>query len=180
MKEVLIIGGGIIGLSLARELKCKGIERVSILEKNSMCGAEASSAAAGMLAPQAEANQDDEFFRFCQASRDLYPRFAQELFDESGVDIELDQTGTLYLAFTENDAEELEKRFEWQKNAGLEVEKLSAKEILEIEPNVSPNVLSGLRFPLDWQVENRKIIEAFNLQPNGAEVFKREVREFDF
>lgn len=180
MKEVLIIGGGIIGLSLARELKCKGIERVSILEKHSMCGAEASSAAAGMLAPQAEANQDDEFFRFCQASRDLYPRFAQELFDESGVDIELDQTGTLYLAFTENDAEELEKRFEWQKNAGLEVEKLSAKEILEIEPNVSPNVLSGLRFPLDWQVENRKIIEAFNLQPNGAEVFKREVRSLIF
>ncbi|MDQ3061287.1 MAG: FAD-dependent oxidoreductase, partial [Acidobacteriota bacterium] len=101
-----------------------------------------------------------DFFRFCQESRDLYPQFVEYLFSETGVDVELDRTGTLYLAFTEKDAEELENRYTWQKNANLSVEKLSAKEILEIEPNVSSDVLFGLRFPLDWQVENRKIIEA--------------------
>lgn len=167
MTEVLIIGGGIIGLSIARELRKKGVQNIKILEKNSACGLEASSAAAGMLAPQAEADNTDDFFDFCQASRDLFPDFAKELFEETGVDIELDQTGTLYLAFTEKDAEELEKRFAWQKQANLQVEKLSAKEILEIEPSVSPKVLFGLRFPMDWQVENRKIIEAFNRQLTG-------------
>ena len=180
MTEVLIIGGGIIGLSIARELRKKGVEKVTILEKNSACGMEASSAAAGILSPQAEADKADDFFDFCQASRDLYPNFAKELFEETAVNIELDQTGTLYLAFTEKDAEELEKRFAWQTQANLKVEKLSAKEVLEIEPNVSPKVLFGLRFPMDWQVENRKIIEAFILARNGGEFPAREVKSLIF
>jgi len=171
-QDVLIVGGGIVGLATARELRKKGVQRVTILEKNSVCGVEASSAAAGMLAPQAEANEADDFFEFCQASRDLYPNFAKQLFDETSIDIELDQTGTLYLAFTEKDAEELEKRFAWQREANLKVEKLSAKEVLEIEPNVSKNVLFGLRFPMDWQVENQKIIEAFNKQLTGIALNK--------
>lgn len=158
-QDVLIVGGGIVGLSLARSLRHRGVDKITILEQNE-CGREASYAAAGMLAPQAEANCADDFFRFCQESRDLYPQFAEDLFSETDVDVELDRTGTLYLAFTEKDAEELENRYSWQKNANLSVEKLTAKEVLEIEPNVSPDVLFGLRFPLDWQVENRKIIEA--------------------
>src|SRR5688572_23508537 len=89
-QDVLIVGGGIIGLSLARGLKKRGVEKIAILEKNSACGAEASSAAAGMLAPQAEADCADLFFRFCQESRDLYPKFAAELFEETGVDVQLD------------------------------------------------------------------------------------------
>ncbi|MDQ3712678.1 MAG: glycine oxidase ThiO [Acidobacteriota bacterium] len=199
-QDILIVGGGIIGLATARELRKKGVERITLLEKNSACGMEASSAAAGMLAPQAEADEADDFFEFCQASRDLFPNFAKQLFDETGVDIELDQTGTLYLAFTDEDAEELEKRFVWQKEVNLKVEKLSAKEVLEIEPNVSKNVLFGLRFPTDWQVENQKIVEAFNKQltgialnkfmqrnsmdkvraRNGAEFVSREVRSLIF
>ncbi len=178
MTEVLIIGGGIIGLSIARELRKKGVDRVKILEKNSACGMEASSAAAGMLAPQAEADKADDFFDFCSASRDLYPNFAKELFAETGIDIELDQTGTLYLAFTEEDAEELEKRFDWQKKTNLKVEKLNSKEVLDIEPNISPDVLFGLRFPMDWQVENRKIIEALSRAESGF--IKGEVRSLLF
>lgn len=166
-QEVLIVGGGIVGLSIARELKKRGVGKVTILERHSACGTEASYAAAGMLAPQAEADCADDFFRFCSASRDLYPQFAAEILDETGVDIELDRTGTLYLAFTENDAEELEKRFVWQKSNNLSVEKLSAKEVLEIEPDLAPETLFGLRFPSDWQVENRKIVEALNKQLTG-------------
>lgn len=171
-QDILIVGGGIIGLATARELRKKGVERITILEKNSACGMEASSAAAGMLAPQSEADEADDFFEFCQASRDLFPNFAKQLFDETDVDIELDQTGTLYLAFTDEDSEELEKRFAWQKKANLIVEKLSTKEILKIEPNVSKNVLFGLRFPTDWQVENQKIVEAFNKQLTGIALNK--------
>lgn len=162
--DVLIVGGGIIGLSLARKLRQKGVAEITILEKNTACGMEASSAAAGMLAPQSEADRADSFFRFCSESRDLYPQFAAELLSETGVDIELDQTGTLYLAFTERDAAELEKRYTRQKAANLSIEKLGSREITEIEPNISPAVLFGLRFPNDWQVENRKIVEALDLQ----------------
>ncbi len=80
---------------------------------------EASNAAAGMLAPQAETDKTDDFFDFCRESRDLYPNFAGELFDETGVDIELDRNGTLYAAFTENDSAEIRRRFEWQKKAEI-------------------------------------------------------------
>ena len=158
--DVLIIGGGVIGLVLARQLRRKGIEQVTILEKNQACGMEASNAAAGMLAPQAETDKTDDFFYFCQESRDLYTNFAKELFDETGVDIELDQSGTLYLAFTENDSAEIRKRYEWQKKAGLKIEYLSAEEARKTEPFVSPEVREALFFPNDWQVENRKLLSA--------------------
>ncbi|MGI8467925.1 MAG: glycine oxidase ThiO [Pyrinomonadaceae bacterium] len=171
--DILIIGGGIIGLSLARRLRKRGIENIGVIEKNPACGSESSDAAAGMLAPQSEADCADDFFRFCSESRDLYSQFAAELFDETGVDIELDRSGTVYLAFNETDAEELEKRFAWQTKANLRIEKLGAKEILEIEPNISPDVIFGLHFPDDWQVENRKLVSALqkSVEANDVEIF---------
>lgn len=171
--QVLIIGGGVIGLSLARELQRRGVEKIGILEKNQICGAEASSAAAGMLAPQSEADRIDDFFRFCAESRDSYPEFAAGLFDETGTDIELDRNGTLYLAFNDEEAAELERRYAWQKNANLQIEKLTAQEVLEIEPNVSPNVVFGLLFPNDWQVENRRLIAALkdSIERSSIEVY---------
>ena len=130
-----------------------------IVERSSL-GAEASSAAAGMLAPQAEADCADDFFRLCCQSRDLYPAFAQSLHEENGLDIELETSGTLYLAFTEEDERELEQRYEWQTRAGLTVEKLSGDSARLFEPCISTDVRAALRFPLDTQVENRRLISA--------------------
>src|SRR5512132_2536231 len=111
--DVAIIGGGVIGLAVARALALRGIHNVLLLERGSL-GAESSSAAAGMLAPQAEANRPHEFFYLTCQSRDLYPTFASALLEETGIDIQLDPTGTLYLAFTEHDGDELEQRYQWQ------------------------------------------------------------------
>jgi len=157
--EVAIIGGGVIGLAVARAVAQRGMRDVIIVERASV-GAEASSAAAGMLAPQAEADCADDFFRLCCQSRDLYSAFAQALNDETGIDIELETSGTLYLAFTEEDETELAKRYEWQTRAGLEVEKLSAGTARLLEPCISGDVRGALRFPLDTQVENRRLISA--------------------
>lgn len=158
--DVAIIGGGIIGLSLARKLKKRGAERVGLIESNNAVGMEASWAAGGMLAPQSEANEANAFFKLGSASRDLYPKFAEELFEETGINVELEKTGTLYLAFSEHDLNELEKRYNWQTKAGLQVEKLNANEAREIEPYISENVLGALRFPQDTQVENRLVLMA--------------------
>src|SRR5436309_13828688 len=107
--EVLIIGGGVIGLSIARELHKQGVRRITLLEKG-RCGEEASWAAAGMLGPQAEADEGGVFFDMTCESRDLFPDFAAELADETGIDIELDRSGTLYLAFTVEDVLLIGKR----------------------------------------------------------------------
>lgn len=157
--DVLIIGGGLIGLSIARELHKSGVSRITVLEKG-RCGEEASWAAAGMLGPQAEANEGGLFFEACLASREMYPDLAMDLWDETGINIELDRTGTLYLAFTDEDVAELHERFRWQYNARWAVEHLSADAARRAEPFISTDVRGALFFPNDWQVENRKLLKA--------------------
>jgi glycine oxidase len=157
--EVAIIGGGVIGLAVARALALRGVRDVLLIERSSL-GAESSSAAAGMLAPQAEASRAHEFFNLTCESRDMYPAYAAALLEETGIDIELETTGTLYLAFTQHDEEELEKRYEWQKQAGLLIESLSAEEARALEPAICEDVRAALKFPLDTQVENRRLISA--------------------
>ncbi len=177
--EVLIIGGGVIGLSIAREMHKNGASDITIIERGKV-GQEASFAAAGMLAPNAETHKIDDFYNFCSESNRLYPQFAAELFEETGVDIELDRSGTLYLAFSENDSAELKKRFDWQRSAGLNVEHLSSQETLAAEPFISPKVRESLFFPNDWQVENRKLLIALRkyAEINGIKIREGiEIRE---
>ncbi len=158
-QEVLIVGAGVIGLAIARELSRRGIRKITILDRG-RAGHEATYAAGGMLAVQAETDETGDFFELCKTSRDVYPGFAADLYEETGIDIELDRAGTLYLAFTASDSREIEHRYNWQKGAGLNVEKLSAAETRKLEPFVSPDVRESLVFPDDWQVENRKLTAA--------------------
>ena len=169
--DVLIIGGGVIGLSIARELHKSGVSRITLVEKG-ICGEESSWAAGGMLGPQAEADEGGAFFDICSASRDLYPELAAELLDETGIDIELVLSGTLYLAFTDDDVSELHERFKWQRKAGLAVEHLSADDVRRMEPFISPDIRGALFFPNDWQVDNRKLLSALKryAEINGIEI----------
>jgi glycine oxidase len=157
--DVIVVGGGVIGLAVARALNERGIARVTVVERAEP-GAEASHAAGGMLAAQAEANEADALFELCVSSRELYPAWATSLLEETGIDIQLERTGTLYLAFTEGDEEESERRFQWQTKKGLPVERLTRNEARKLEPCVSPRVRSVLRFPLDVQVDNRRLVTA--------------------
>ena len=157
--EVLIIGGGVIGLSIARGLHRLGARQIAVVDRGRP-GREASWAAAGMLAPNAENEEIDDLYRFCDESRQLFPELAGELLEETGINIELDRTGTLYAAFSDEDLEHIDERFELQKAAGISVNSLSAAEILNAEPAMSPDVRGSLYFPDDWQVENRKLVTA--------------------
>ncbi len=159
--DVVVVGGGVIGLAVARALAVRGVERITLVERARL-GAEASHAAGGMLAPQAEADTADAFFELACAARDLYPSFAQALREETGTDIELERTGTLYVAFTERDEEEIEHRYSWQRRAGMLVERLGADEARRLEPCISPTVRGALRFPADVQVENRRLVAALS------------------
>jgi glycine oxidase len=158
--DAVVVGGGVVGLAVARELARRGA-RVTLAEAGRL-GAEASSAAGGMLAPQAEADRRDDFFELLCASREMYPAFAEALQDETGVGVELDRTGTLYLAFTAEDEEEIERRYAWQSRAGLAVERLGGAEARALEPAASPRVRAALLFPRDWQVENRLLVAALD------------------
>lgn len=157
--DVVIIGGGVIGLTIARALGQRGVRDVCLIERSSL-GAEASFAAGGILGPQAEAKARDDFLELACRSRDLYPNFAASLSEETGIDVELDNTGTLYIALTEHDLSEIEKRYEWQRRAGLAVEKLTPAAARDLEPCIAESVRGALHFPLEFQVENRRLLNA--------------------
>jgi glycine oxidase len=157
--DVVIVGGGVIGLSVARALAQRGVGNVTLIERGQP-GAEASWAAGGILAPQIEADQPDNFFQLAATSRDLYPAWASSLKSETGIDVELDQTGTIYLAFTEPEEAELKSRYDWQIREGLSVEWLSSEAARRLEPCISSEARSALFFPNDYQVENRRLLRA--------------------
>ena len=167
--EVVVIGGGVIGLAIARALASRGVRDVWLLERGSL-GSEASSAAGGMLLPQVEADGHDDFFALACQSRDLYPSLAVALREETGIDVELDTTGTLYLALNEHDYEEIEKRYQWQTRAGLAVELLTSAAARELEPHVSESISGALLFPNDIQVENRRLVTALANSVNALGV----------
>jgi glycine oxidase len=157
--DAVIVGGGVVGLAIARALARANLGRIVLMERGQL-GAEASHAAGGMLAAQAECDGADAFLELACASRDLYPAYAASLLEETGINIELERTGTLYLAFTDEDERETLNRYSWQSRAGLAVERLTGDEARALEPCVSAEVRSALRFPLDWQVENRRLVAA--------------------
>ncbi len=169
--KTVIIGGGVIGLSIARELHKRGASGITVVDKGT-CGSESSWAAGGMLGPQAESDHGGYFYDLCSESRDLFPVLAAELLNETGVDIELDTKGTLYVAFSSNEMLELDRRYEHQRARGLAVDRLDAAEVRRREPFISPDVVGGLYFPNDWQVDNRRLLSALikYAEINGVEI----------
>jgi glycine oxidase len=157
--EVVVIGGGVIGLTIARALALRGVRDVCLIERARL-GTEASFAAAGMLLPQVEAATKDDFFTLACRSRDLYASFAAALHEETGIDVELDTTGTLYLALNSTDQEEIEKGYYFQSRAGLAIELLSTSAARALEPCISESITGALLFPQDIQVENRRLLNA--------------------
>src|SRR5262245_14180980 len=133
--DVVVIGAGVIGCAIAWRLGQAGV-RVVVVERG-QAGAEASQAAGGMLAPFAEAERRDDFFNLAVAGLTIYADFARELRESSGIDIEYRDDGTLYLALNDDDEEDLERRWRWQCETGLNVKRLSAGCALKLEPSLN-------------------------------------------
>src|SRR5690606_23772813 len=94
--------------------------QVQVLERGRI-GSESSWAAAGMLAAQVETEEPGIMFDAALASRSLYSGLSLELHEETGVDIELQESGIFRLARDEREALELQERGRWQQAAGLTV-----------------------------------------------------------
>jgi glycine oxidase len=158
-RDVVIIGGGVVGLSIARELHRQGVNSITIVDKG-VVGSEASWAAAGMLSPNIETDIGSPVHQFCRESLELYTKFAEELLDETGIDIELDRSGTIVLSMDDEDGNEVLGEYLKVRNAGFEIESWSNEDILKAEPHLSSVSQIANFYPQDWQVENRKIISA--------------------
>jgi glycine oxidase len=147
---VAVLGGGVIGCAVARELARAGM-RVALFERTRI-GAEASAAAAGMLGVQGETD-DEVMLRLGLESRRLFPELLEALHAETGMAVEYWRTGTLYLAFNGAEEAALAARRAWQAAAGADAEGLAPRQVWALEPAVSRRVRSGVLFPLDGRVD---------------------------
>jgi glycine oxidase len=153
--DVVIIGGGIIGCSIALRLAQAKL-KVAVLDRGEP-GGEASSAAAGMLAPQGETITPDAFFEFARASRDLYPSFVAEVEELSGQTVGYGRDGTLLVATSDDEERELEAAYAGQTAYGLSLERLTAEAARARVPGLAPEIRSGLFIAGDHWVDNEKL-----------------------
>ena len=156
--DVVIAGAGVIGLSIAHELLCRGT-RVTLVDPRQP-GMGASWASAGVLAPQGALPFHRPYLDLCLSSRDLFADWSARLLDETGIDIEYRTEGGLQVAFDDEEAEKLAQRFRHQRELGLPVERLTGEAVRELEPMLSPDTRCGLLFEGMHQVENRRLVQA--------------------
>jgi len=146
--DILIIGGGVIGLAIAVELKLRGTN-VTVLCRDFQ--AAASHAAAGMLAPDAEIIQDQAMRELCWRSRALYPEWTRKLEDLTGITTGYWACGILAPVYQQPTSPALrESPAYW----------LDQQAIHQYQPGLGNDVVGGWWYPEDAQVDNRALAQA--------------------
>jgi glycine oxidase len=167
MHDVLIIGGGVIGLSLAWDLAQHG-QRVHLIEQGQP-GREASWAGAGILPAAVRRTDRHPYEQLAGLASELHPRWAAELKAPTGIDNGYRRCGGLYLARTAGESAALAAWAQAQCDDGIEVERLTAEQLASIEPklaigvkrqNSAPGTKSCLLLPGEAQLRNPRHLQA--------------------
>ncbi|MEV6206887.1 glycine oxidase ThiO [Kitasatospora sp. NPDC051914] len=156
--DVLVVGGGIIGLGVAWRAAQRGL---SVALVDPAPGGGAAQVAAGMLAPVTELQYGEEpLLRLGMASNERYEAFAAELTEATGLDTGYRRTGTLAVALDADDREELRELHAFQGRLGLDSQWLTGRECRRLEPMLAPGVRGGLLVTGDHQVDGRRLARA--------------------
>jgi glycine oxidase len=169
--DLAIIGGGIVGLSVAWRARAEGLS-VALLERDTL-GAGTTHVAAGMLAPVAEVEFGEAgrgVLELGVRSARMWPSFAAELERASGTCVGLRETGTLVVARDDDEARELERQLAFRESLGLRTVRLRASEAREREPALAPTVRLALHAPDDHSVDPRNAVTALRRACERAEV----------
>ncbi|OAB40000.1 glycine oxidase ThiO [Paenibacillus macquariensis subsp. defensor] len=171
--DAIIVGGGVIGSAIAYYMSARGM-KVILLERDRV-GSQATIAAAGMLAAQAEITEAGPMFDFARASRALFPQLATDLRDLTGIDMGLKRKGLLRVAVTEADVVEIQRTLDFQKTVGEQADWLSTEQVRYKEPSISSEILGAMLIEEDSQVEAPELCSAF---AQAAAVLGAQIVEF--
>ena len=156
--DVIVVGGGVIGLSIAWKASERGLS-VTVVEESP--GRGASWAAAGMLAPVTEVHPGEEHvLGLGVASLALYPDFVARLEELTGLSTGYREGGTLMAAATGDDYAALQDVALVQERLGLEVERLKRKDARALEPALTPGLRAAWFAAGDHHIDNRALVEA--------------------
>ncbi|MGW1611251.1 glycine oxidase ThiO [Streptomyces sp. NPDC002285] len=153
--DVLVIGGGIIGLVTAWRAAQRGFT-TGVVDPEP--GGGAAQVAAGMLAAVTELHYGEQtLLGLNLASARRYPDFVAELTDLTGHDLGYRRCGTLAVALDADDRAHLRDLHALQRQSGLDSEWLSGRECRRLEPMLAPGVRGGLRVDGDHQIDPRRL-----------------------
>ncbi|GAA1796061.1 glycine oxidase ThiO [Luedemannella flava] len=156
--DVVVAGGGLIGMSVAWRCAQKGL-RVTVVDPDPTQGA--GQAAAGMLAPVAEASYGEErLLGLARASLKRYPAFVAELRDATGLDVGLRTAGTLQVGFDADDIRALDELHAFHLELGLPAERLTPGEARRREPSLTTRLRGAVSIPSDHSVDARALRDA--------------------
>ncbi|WP_405847357.1 glycine oxidase ThiO [Streptomyces niveus] len=156
--DVLVVGGGIIGLVTAWRAAQRGLG-VAVVDPEP--GGGAARVAAGMLAAVSELDHGEQTLLGLNiASARLYPDFVAELESVTGQDTGYRACGTLAVALDSDDRAQLRELHALQRRSGLESEWLTGRECRRLEPMLAPGVRGGLRVDGDHQIDPRRLAAA--------------------
>ncbi|MER8070768.1 glycine oxidase ThiO [Streptomyces sp. NPDC094034] len=156
--DVLVIGGGLIGLVTAWRAAGRGL-RTAVADPEP--GGGAARVAAGMLAAVTELHHGEEtLLGLNLASAARYPDFVAELEAASGQDTGYRACGTLAVALDTDDRAQLRELHDLQQRSGLMSQWLTGRECRRLEPMLAPGVRGGLRVDGDHQIDPRRLAAA--------------------
>jgi glycine oxidase len=172
--DVVVIGGGAVGAACARELALAG-RRVLVLDPGGESG-QAWRAAAGMLAPQIEADGSDPLLKFAVAARDHYAGLAAALRESTGIDIGLWQEGIARVAADQHEAQELRSKVISQQQEGYLAAWLDPGQVQSRWPWLGPTA-GALWSERDGALDPLLLVEAFlqDLRRRGGQVLQERV-----
>jgi glycine oxidase len=157
--DVAIVGGGVIGLSIAWRLAAAGL-KVAVFERDEV-GSGASLAATGMLAAATELEPGGaDLLALALESQRAWPRFRDELEAQAGLDIDYRAEGTLTVAIGRDEVDRLRFRHELQARHGLATRWFDGAAARALEPALRPSVAAGIFCAEDHQVDPRRLVPA--------------------
>ena len=157
--HVVIVGGGVIGCSIAYHLAGSGV-RVTLVERGKLGGG-ASHVAAGMVAALSEGFTEGEPLKLALESHALLREMLPQLQKESGIDVEYMCPGILHLALTQEDEKDLSTRLKWQEPLNMGVRWLDSQETHRMEPALGESVRGSLFSPQEGHLNSRRLVRAF-------------------